>query len=350
MTTKTSAHRLSWGAPSLRDVVQSAGRHDVANSLDLNGILWLEHINLVVGSSREEAEYFYVDFLGCTRDASSSFHVNLGQQQFHLATCSEKAGPTQIVAGSLGIVVPSLASLKDRIAEAQERFEGTEFAILSEHNDDDDDDDDASTWLSLKDPWGNLFHVYDASTSDTATTAATKSTRKMENLHSEGGTYGPQRIALRGGNPGIRYLEITCPVGSSHSIARFYKEMLGCSVYQEKEAAVTVVSVGPGVHVCFVERDDDARSSMMEGVHICIYAHEFEKLYHRLAARNLVWTNPRFLHLDSCDTWEEAKASRTLRFKDVVDLETGQTILELEHETRPARHGQFLKVPFYEPR
>ena len=43
-------------------------------------------------------------------------------------------------------------------------------------------------------------------------------------------------------------------------------------------------------------------------------------------------------------------ASRTLRFKDVVDLATGTKLLELEHETRPARHGQFLKVPHYEPK
>ena len=66
--------------------------------------------------------------------------------------------------------------------------------------------------------------------------------------------------------------------------------------------------------------------------------------------KDLIWTNPRFTRLDSCDTWEEAFSSRTLRFKDVVDLETGEKLMELEHETRPLRHGQYLKVPYYVPR
>ena len=49
-------------------------------------------------------------------------------------------------------------------------------------------------------------------------------------------------------------------------------------------------------------------------------------------------------------TYEEAAASRTLRFKDVVDMDTGTKLLELEHETRPLSHGQYLKVPTYVPR
>ena len=172
----------------------------------------------------------------------------------------------------------------------------------------------------------------------------------MENVHAEGGAYGPHRMAVRG-NAGIRYIEIACPPAKSTAVARFYKEMLGCTVMENEDSAV--VSVGPGVHLAFIESiqmipEDDIKA--MEGVHVCFYANDFEALYHRLAERNLIWTNPRFIHLDTCDTWEEAAASRTLRFKDVIDLSTGEKILELEHETRPLRHGQYLKVPRYEPR
>jgi hypothetical protein len=126
--------------------------------------------------------------------------------------------------------------------------------------------------------------------------------------------------------------------------------MIGCTVMEAPEKVV--VCVGPGVHVVFVESNDLSEMDVndMKGVHVCFYAEDFEGLYHRLAARNLIWTNPRFLHLDSCKTWQEAAASRTLRFKDVIDLDSGEKILELEHETRPLRHGQFMKVPLYEPK
>lgn len=121
--------------------------------------------------------------------------------------------------------------------------------------------------------------------------------------------------------------------------------MLGCTTFLSSRQLA--VSVGPGVHLIFVEKDSFSESDSMKCVHICIYAQNFKSLYYRLKERNLIWTNPRFTRLDSCDTWEEAMASRTLRFKDVIDLDTGEKLFELEHETRPLRHGQYMKVPYY---
>ena len=71
-----SSTNLSLGGQTLRNVVLEAAEHDVSTTLDVKGILWTEHINLVVGS-KELAEYFYLNFLGFTRDAGKSFHVNL---------------------------------------------------------------------------------------------------------------------------------------------------------------------------------------------------------------------------------------------------------------------------------
>ena len=81
------------------------------------------------------------------------------------------------------------------------------------------------------------------------------------------------------------------------------------------------------------------------------------KIDDKLSSLNLICTNPRFVHLDTCNTWEEARDSRTLRFKDVIDLlnnddgddNNTNKILELEHEVRPLRHGQYMKVPYYVP-
>ena len=45
-----------------------------------------------------------------------------------------------------------------------------------------------------------------------------------------------------------------------------------------------------------------------------------------------MFTNPRFKHLDTCDSLEEALASRTFRFAfDAVPF--------VEHETRALSHG-----------
>ena len=55
--------------------------------LDVPGVAWMEHLNLIVGHGSEDrgkAEAFYLDVMGMTPDKSGSFHVNLGRQQFHL--------------------------------------------------------------------------------------------------------------------------------------------------------------------------------------------------------------------------------------------------------------------------
>mmetsp|Transcript_1431 Transcript_1431/g.1923 ORF Transcript_1431/g.1923 Transcript_1431/m.1923 type:complete len:300 (+) Transcript_1431:2-901(+) len=299
----------------------------------------MEHINLVVGS-KEQAEYFYIEFLGFTPDAGRSFHVNLGQQQFHLA---ENGEPAQKIAGSIGLVVPSLDTLRERIKAAQQVLKDTQFAVLS--------DDDKNGCITICCPWGNRIHLY--SVNHDLLQSSMETPQKMTNMHAQGGSYGTHRMAIRG-NPGIRYIEISCPIKKSTAIATFYKEMLGCTVMEATvgESAAAVVCVGPGVHLAFIENPDftESDTAAQQGVHVCFYANDFEGLYKRLSNRNLIWTNPRFVHLDTCDTWEEAFASRTLRFKDIIDLETGEKILELEHETRPLRHGQYLKVPLYQPR
>jgi aspartate/methionine/tyrosine aminotransferase len=338
-------------ASDLRDIVLEASGKEAQTTVDLQGLVWLEHINLVVGPSRKQAELFYLDILGCTPDASKSFHVNLGQQQFHLAVCKDDM-PPQAIAGSIGIAVPSLPALRERLqgAAAVGMFPETHFAVLQ----------DTSDSLTLRCPWGNVFRCYPVEDNEDGNKnhpTSPPTPQKMTNLHSPGGPYGP-RMAVRG-QPGIRFVELQCPAGSAPKIATFYRRMLQCTTTTtttQHGTAMTTVSVGPGVHLVWVEGTDTLshRRAMdtMKGVHLCVYTHNFRELYDRLSRRKLIWTNPRFVHLDTCDTWEEARKSRTLRFRYVVDLEKGDDatpLVELEHETRPLRHGQYLKVPRYMP-
>jgi len=313
---------------TLRDVVITAAHHDVASTVDVSGINWLEHINLVVGS-KPLAEKFYVDFLGLTKDATQNFHVNLGQQQFHL----DANGPAHRIFGSIGLALPDLDALRGRVQDATETFRHTRFDVMDE-----------AGCVTVICPWGNVFHLYDVRDDYLE---ENESLQKLVASHQYGGVYGEQRMAVRG-NPGIRYVEFKCPIGTSGAVAQFYREIFGCSVSSGDGSAC--ICVGPGVHLVFSEDDLLSDVQRMEGVHVCVYANDFQGIYSRLKARNLVWTNPRFIHIDSCDTLEEATASRTLRCKDIVDLSTGKKILELEHETRPLRHGQYFKVINYDPR
>jgi catechol-2,3-dioxygenase len=324
------------GAAALKDLVLDAAYRDVEETVDMTGIVWLEHINLVVGS-RQLAERFYFDLLGFSKDKSPSFHCNLGQQQFHLAANGD---PAQRVTGSIGLVVPSLETLRQRVDSVIEDLKETQFEIVQ----------DAGDTMTVICPWGNRLHLYDAEQENQQLEPTSDSPQKMVKQHADGGAYGANRMAVRG-QPGIRYIEITCRPGTTSAICQFYQEMIGCSVSKPNKGQA-VICIGPGVHLAYIEDESlkDLDIQAMEGVHLCVYAHDFKGLHDRLKAKDLIWTNPRFVHLDTCNTWEEAMISRTLRFKDIVDLSTGEKVAELEHETRPLRHGQFLKVPYYEPK
>ena len=92
-------------AASLGALARRAAAEDTA--LDLAGLLWLEHINIVVGD-RALGDYFYFDVLGCTRDANGK-DANIGQQQFHISG-ADAASP-QAIYGSIGLAMPGLAEL-----------------------------------------------------------------------------------------------------------------------------------------------------------------------------------------------------------------------------------------------
>jgi catechol-2,3-dioxygenase len=364
----TTNHSL--GPRVLRKLVQDASLQNMqTHSLDLGGIVWLEHINLIVGDMAT-ATKFYVDFLGMTSERESnpkSNHFNLGQQQFHLAAIQKDGDDwPQRVTGSIGLCVPSLVRIRERFDRAQSELRGTLFSIMEED----------TNIMTVTCPWGNMIHLYDISIDDKydgpssvsspsslKKGAVPTSQQKMVLFHEEGGVYGPHRMAVRT-NPGIRYVEIACEVGTIHSIADFYETLLGCQVTRRPitnndtgssnayEVQSAIVSVGPGVHIVFVEQATLSRECIkqMNGVHICFYISHFQRSYNELTKRNLIWTNPRFQHLDSCDTWEECASSRTFRFKNIVDIKTGEKLLELEHETRPMLHGQYMKVPPYMPK
>jgi hypothetical protein len=92
---------------------------------------------------------------------------------------------------------------------------------------------------------------------------------------------------------------LTYSKGTAPVVARFYSEMLaGCSVtetQQNDSACSSLVCVGPGVQLIFVEEESIAADSIqaMEGVHVCCYADDFEGLYGRFLDKDAYLEQPK---------------------------------------------------------
>ena len=185
------------------------------DSMDAPGVVWFEHINLLVGD-REIAEAFYFDVLGCTEDPSSSFHANLGQQQFHLGVPTEADQTPHTIAGSIGISVPSLDVVRERVDRMRKNstpsesesstpplppshtqaFPGTQFQMQ-----------DHETSLTITCPWGNIFRIFPVAPTTSSDTGVgpgeeAAAVPKMAKAHS----HWDHGMAVRG-KPGIRFVE-----------------------------------------------------------------------------------------------------------------------------------------------
>ena len=114
------------------------------------GLLWLEHINIVVGD-RQEAERFYFEegprLLSATRRnrAAPGRVARCGptsrNQQFHLAQ-EEDDDPRQVVRGSIGLCLPDAEKAATRLEK---------FCDVQRHSD---------TRFTVICPVGNTFHCY----------------------------------------------------------------------------------------------------------------------------------------------------------------------------------------------
>ena len=129
--------------------------------LDVPGVAWLEHINLIVGETSEDrsvAEAFYLDVMGMTADKSKSFHVNLGRQQFHLATPKRDDEVAHRIHGSFGLAVSDLEALHDRLQMAIKDKEtdnnyGLRRSLFDFY-------EEEPGMIHVRCPWGNVFRCY----------------------------------------------------------------------------------------------------------------------------------------------------------------------------------------------
>ena len=252
---------------------------------NIGNVLILQHINLCV-PDLYLATIFYVTGLGLTRDPYVDFGgpimwVNAGEQQFHLL--QNKA---QKWRGHMGVVVPSLDDLKDRLQRVERTLGDTEFAWR-----------EANDCVHVTCPWGNDIRVF-----------------------------GPD--SFPGQYLGIPYAEMLVPPGTAEGIARFYEQVLDTPtvVTENGEGGRTEVSMGFDQRLIYQETDGAIPE--YDGHHIAIHIANFSAPHAYLAERDLL---------------TEESDQHQYRFQAIVDPDSGETLAELEHEVRSLKHPMFKR-------
>jgi len=253
---------------------------------DLGNSIHFEHVNVTI-PDQHLATLFYVTGLGLTRDpylmaSDDNMWINVGRSQFHLPTAH-----AQVLRGHTGIVIAGREALLARLASVQAKLSGTRFQF-SEHND----------YVEATCPWGNRVRCYEPDPK----------------------RFG--RITL-----GIPYVEFDVPVGAARGIAEFYPAVMGIpATVQNGDGTVAQVKVGRDQHFRFLETDRPLPE--FDDHHVQIYVADFSGPYRKLMARNLV---------------NKEDNQFQYRFKDIVNLDTGELLFTIEHEVRSVTHPMFLR-------
>lgn len=291
------------------------------------GVLLIEHLNLNVSSTQVALEFY--EALGCCRDArrpmGKTLHSNCGAlTQFHTPSPENEAyiadaGPQQW-RGVISVAYASRSELQEAVQrleqlKRQEHFRETQLEVGSWQEE--------SQELFLRGPYGNRFRLHVASA------PLALALGRGEGCGGRPGSEGSRCV-------GMDTLTLEVPVGTAERAAQFYKEVLGCQVVAS--SSDSAVRAGPELQQTLRFQEVEGSTGAELGEHMAIYVADFEGCFQRLLDRGLIWVNPRFVHLDKSTTLEEALHYSCFRFKDVVDVSTGEKLFELEHEVRNTKH------------
>ena len=153
---------------------------------------------------------------------------------------------------------------------------------------------------------------------------------------------------------GINYVEFLCPMNSANKIALFYESVFDAttSCIDLGDSKIAIIAFGSVDEMGRTEqsllfRETNEVIPPYDGHHIAFYvgssAADFDFCYKNAELANLVWVNPRFS--DKADSLQGARNWKQFRMKDIVDMETGDVIMELEHEVRSVEHESWLGSP-----
>jgi hypothetical protein len=262
-------------------------QHYDRDAEDLGNIVGLEHVNLQI-PDQSLGTAFYISGLGLTRDpymntGLANMWINVGKSQFHLPT-----GEPWVLRGAIGLVTPDRDALLKRLDNVAKPLAGTKFKI-SPNND----------YVEVTCPWGNKF-----------------------NMHSpDEARFGPVSL-------GMPYLEFDVPMGTAKGIAKFYRKIFGALTSVEGKGEGRVAHVGVGYHQEMRFRQKKDVQKPYDGHHIQVYVQNFSGPYRELVKREVLT--------------EESNAYQ-YRFEHIVDVDTNETLFEIEHEIRSMTHPLYAR-------
>ncbi len=249
---------------------------------NLGNITMLEHLNVEI-PDQGPASNFYLAGCGFTRDpylnpGTNNMWINIGQSQFHLPT-----GDALVFRGHIGIVTPSREQLLDRFASVTKNLADSKFSF-TEHND----------YVEATCPWGNQFRFYE-----------------------------PDEERFGKINLGIPYVEFMVPEGTAKRIARFYRKVLGALTDVEKNSDDKTAHVKVGLKQELIFRETDRKLPEFDGHHLQVYVEDFGTPHQKLKKHDLI---------------TEESNRYQYRFEDIIDLDTGEVLFQIEHEVRSMTH------------
>lgn len=257
------------------------------SSEDLGNSVGLEHLNLTV-PDQQIATLFHIGGLGLTRDpylmtVLENMWVNVGRSQFHLPI-----GAPQVVRGHIGLVLPDLDALMQRLTVVKDRLSNSRFGF-TRHED----------HVDVTCPWGNLIRCH----------------------RPDEARFGP--IVM-----GMPYIAFDVAKDTVDGIARFYRQIVGAIATVEKghTGVYARVTVGIGQHLVFNEIEGALPE--YDGHHLQLYIVNFSGPYRQLRERGLI---------------TEESNQHQYRFREIVDPETGKPLYSLEHEIRSITHPLYAR-------
>ena len=249
---------------------------------DIGNVVEFGHVNVFVPDQRL-ATLFYVSGLGLTRDPYLMTGIDNMWVNVGTSQIHLPSGQPQVVDGTIGLVVPDLDATRARLARVRGQLAGTAHRV-----------EDRGDVLQTTCPWGN-------------------------------------RIAVRGPRPedgamrlGIPEVAINATPGTVERIARFYREMLQAPA--TAAAGEAQVRIGADFTLRYVETAEPGGA--WDGNHIQISLADFSGPHRLLAERGLI---------------SEESDQHQYRFDRVVDLDTNETLVRLEHEVRSMRHPLYAR-------
>jgi hypothetical protein len=323
----------------------SPSTNNYNNIVDRSTLTLLEHINLKV-PSQEYILSFYFELLGCGLDPRKAANLepgapkttiwaSCGASQFHLP----HGDVGQRIPGHIGLRYDSLEGLKKRVQEF-----GDQKAIFLKDYEIGADPRSQREFVKLVDMYDNVFYCR---AGDPVNTDKEQPMIRPDETN-EWGDHATKYGRIESDCRGVDYVEFLVPKGTAERIALFYESVL--------DVTTTCVEVEAGMKIAIiafgnVDQNGKAAQSLLfretteaippyDGHHVAMYvgetAADFEQAYKNTELAGVVWCNQRFS--DKADTLQGAKEWKQFRFKDIVDMKTGETIFELEHEMRSVEH------------